>query len=65
MVDISWRVADDHYFSKPEKRAAYVSFLEPKFGAGAPRNRLSGFGGKGLQRVSGRSCRSPAGSTVT
>ena len=27
MVDISWRVADDHYFSKPGKRAAYVSFL--------------------------------------
>ncbi len=27
MVDISWRVVDDHYFSKPEKRAAYVSFL--------------------------------------
>ena len=27
MVDISWRVVDDHYFSKPEKQAAYVSFL--------------------------------------
>jgi len=27
MVDISWRVVDDHYFSKPEKRPAYVSFL--------------------------------------
>ena len=27
MVDISWRVVDDHYFSKPEKRAAYVSFF--------------------------------------
>lgn len=27
MVDLSWRVVDDHYFSKPEKRAAYVSFL--------------------------------------
>ena len=27
MVDVSWRVVDDHYFSKPEKRAAYVSFL--------------------------------------
>ena len=27
MVDLSWRVVDDHYFSKPEKRSAYVSFL--------------------------------------
>lgn len=27
MVDLSWRVVDDHYFSKPEKRADYVSFL--------------------------------------
>lgn len=27
MVDTSWRVVDDHYFSKPEKRPAYVSFL--------------------------------------
>ena len=27
MVDLSWRVVDDHYFSKAEKRAAYVSFL--------------------------------------
>ena len=27
MVDISWRVVDDHYFSKPEKQTAYVSFL--------------------------------------
>lgn len=27
IVDLSWRVVDDHYFSKPEKRAAYVSFL--------------------------------------
>ena len=27
MVDLSWRVVDDHYFSKPGKRPAYVSFL--------------------------------------
>jgi hypothetical protein len=27
MLDISWRVIDDHYFSNPAKRALYVSFL--------------------------------------
>ena len=27
MLDISWRVVDDHYFSKSHRRAAYVSFL--------------------------------------
>ena len=27
MLDISWRVIDDAYFSKPEGRAAYVPFL--------------------------------------
>ena len=27
MLDISWRVLDDAYFSKPEARAAYVPFL--------------------------------------
>ena len=27
MLDISWRVIDNHYFSKPGKRALYVSFL--------------------------------------
>ena len=27
MLDISWRVIDDHYFSSPEARALYVPFL--------------------------------------
>ena len=27
MLDISWRVIDDHYFSPPDKRALYVRFL--------------------------------------
>ncbi len=27
MVDISWRVIDDNYFSSPDKRALYVPFL--------------------------------------
>ncbi len=27
MLDISWRVIDDRYFSDPEKRALYVAFL--------------------------------------
>ncbi len=27
MLDISWRVIDDHYFSNPDKRELYVSFL--------------------------------------
>ncbi len=27
MLDVSWRVIDDHYFSNPNKRALYVSFL--------------------------------------
>ena len=27
MLDISWRVIDDHYFSDPEKRALYATFL--------------------------------------
>ncbi len=27
MVDISWRVIDDHYFSSPDKRALYVPFM--------------------------------------
>lgn len=27
MLDLSWRVVDDHYFSKPEKRELYISFL--------------------------------------
>ena len=27
MVDISWRVIDDSYFSSPDKRALYVQFL--------------------------------------
>ena len=27
MLDLSWRVIDDSYFSKPDKRALYVSFL--------------------------------------
>ena len=27
MLDISWRVIDDHYFSNSDKRALYVSFL--------------------------------------
>jgi hypothetical protein len=27
MMDLSWGVIDDHYFSKPDKRALYVPFL--------------------------------------
>ena len=27
MLDIAWRVIDDSYFSNPDKRALYVSFL--------------------------------------
>ncbi len=49
MLDISWRVIDDNYFSSPDKRALYVPFLNEYSERILPGTDFVASGNKGLE----------------